>query len=122
MIIGKCTCCGEHEITSYDGPGCVNERCPRCVLSAKARLEALLRKQKYRTELEEELLKGFKKENKMGLEPLRETEYLLHRTAGLLNFLGGNFTPEKLSEVPFGEVVDSLFRNGGKMDVGIKEK
>ena len=55
------------------------------------------------------------------MEQLQETKSLVHKTCGLLNFLGGSFEIEKLENKPFAEVVDILFRNGGFINVTISK-
>lgn len=47
------------------------------------------------------------------MEELREVENVIHKTTGLLNFLGGSFTIEDLHKDSFAKIVDSLIRNGG---------
>lgn len=51
-----------------------------------------------------------------------DVDLIIHRTAGLLNFLGGNFTKEKLCNMPFSEVVNCVIRNGGEITIGIKNE
>jgi hypothetical protein len=58
----------------------------------------------------------------MSLKKLQETDYLIHCLTGGLNFFGGDFTIEKVSEMPFGEIVDTFLRNGGAINIGIKNK
>lgn len=63
MITGICIECGQHEITSYDGRGCVNAHCSSCVLGPKRKAEAMLREDQER----KKLLKLFK-EPKIDIE------------------------------------------------------
>ncbi len=49
-----------------------------------------------------------------------ETDLICHKTAGLLNFLGGNFTQEKVENLPFKEVVKNLLCNGGELRVMLR--
>jgi len=58
----------------------------------------------------------------MSLGKLEETKYLIHCLTGALNFLGGDFTTEKVSETPFGDIVDTFLRNGGSINIEIKKK
>jgi len=48
-----------------------------------------------------------------------ESDYVIHKTMGLLNFLGGSFCEEDMMERSFAEIVDSVCRNGGKINVDI---
>lgn len=47
---------------------------------------------------------------------------VIHKTTGLLNFLGGDFKRKKLDSMPFGEVVNCIIRNGGEITIGIKNE
>ena len=55
------------------------------------------------------------------MEQINETKSLIHKTCGLLNFLGGSFDIDELNNKPFGEVVDAIFRNGGFINVTISK-
>ena len=59
------------------------------------------------------------KEEEMEEEKLPQTNELVHKTCGLLNFFGGNFSNEEIANKPFAEVADSLFRNGGNLKLSI---
>lgn len=51
----------------------------------------------------------------------KEKDYFLHRAVGFLNFVGGNYNREMLKEKSFEEVVDDICRNGGGLDITMKE-
>lgn len=55
------------------------------------------------------------------MKKLQETEHLIFSTTGLLNYLGGNFTNDQLSEMKFGDVCDSILRNGGSISIGLSD-
>lgn len=55
------------------------------------------------------------------MDKLESTKLIVHKTSGLLNFLGGSFTPEKVTDIPFAEVVDHLNRNGGAIGITISK-
>ena len=52
----------------------------------------------------------------------RDKDCFLHRVVGFLNFVGGNFTREELKEDSFEEVVDTVLRNGGELDISISQE
>ena len=55
------------------------------------------------------------------MEKLESTKLIVHKTSGLLNFLGGSFSPEKVADMPFSEVIDCLNRNGGAIGITISK-
>jgi len=55
------------------------------------------------------------------MEKLNQTKFCIHQVTGLLNFLGGSFDVEKVNRMPFGDVIDSLLRNGGEITINISE-
>lgn len=71
MIIGKCHWCGQVEVTTYDGPGCVNIDCPRCVLSTENRIKHRELEQKRTQELIDMFVKPTKETKKY--KPIHKT-------------------------------------------------
>lgn len=55
------------------------------------------------------------------MEKLPQTQSLMHKTCGLLNFLGGSFNIEDLDNKSFSEVVDALLCNGGDVHITISK-
>lgn len=50
-----------------------------------------------------------------------EIDFVCHRTAGLLNFIGGDFSKQKVKNEPFGKIMEALYKNGAEIDIKIKK-
>ncbi len=59
MITGICSECGKYEITSYDGVGCINIECSKCVLSAESKNKALIRRKESKIKHDHRVLSLF---------------------------------------------------------------
>jgi len=55
------------------------------------------------------------------MDNLNETNSLIHRTTGLLNFLGGDIDIKRVKDMRFEEVVDCIFKNGGVIDISVSK-
>jgi len=65
-------------------------------------------------------LKELQNMTRKSFKLLPQTEVLIHKTVGFLNYFGCDFTKEKLSERSFSEVVDTILSNGGTINIGVK--
>jgi len=53
------------------------------------------------------------------MEKLRQTRHMIHALTGALNFVGGGFTEDGLSNMCVEDLLDSCFRNGIIIHVSI---
>jgi hypothetical protein len=56
------------------------------------------------------------------LKKLHRTEQVVHKTCGLLMFLGGNFFIEDFDRYSYSHILEMLFRNGGDIEVKLSAK
>ncbi len=54
------------------------------------------------------------------LKLLADSEEFVYKLSNAIKYIGGNISEEDLAEKRFGEVVDNIIRNGGKITVEFK--
>ena len=51
------------------------------------------------------------------MKKLDETLAVINKVEGVIKFLGGNY--KEIAEIPFGDIVDTIIRNGGSISINI---